>query len=107
YAGQVVESGRAADIFFRPRHPYTSGLLGSIPNPANLADRRLVAIPGNIPAPGEWPAGCRFHNRCTHSDPQRCATASPDLLRIAPSHWSRCLRSDEITLRGVTVRDRA
>ena len=107
YAGQVVESGRAADIFFRPRHPYTSGLLGSIPNPANLADRRLVAIPGGIPAPGEWPDGCRFHNRCAYSDPERCGSQGPELRRVAPPHWSRCHRVDEIELRGVTVRDPA
>jgi peptide/nickel transport system ATP-binding protein len=107
YAGEVVESGRSADIFFRPRHPYTSGLLGSIPNPANVADRRLVAIPGSIPAPGTWPAGCRFHNRCGHSDPKRCATARPEMAQVAPLHYSRCLRGDEIELRGVTVREPA
>ena len=107
YAGEVVESGQAVDIFFRPQHPYTSGLLNSIPNPGNVADRRLVAIPGNIPAPGAWPTGCRFHDRCGYADPSRCRVTHPEMGPVTRPHQSRCLRTGEIELRGVTVREPA
>ncbi|MEV0810966.1 ABC transporter ATP-binding protein [Micromonospora sp. NPDC050200] len=103
YAGEVVEQGTAADVFLRPRHPYTAGLLASIPKPGLRTDRRLAAIPGSIPAPGSWPAGCRFHARCPHRDPDRCDSRHPDIFPTGPSAQARCLRVDEVELQGVTV----
>jgi len=103
YAGEVVEQGTAADVYFRPRHPYTAGLLASIPKPGLRAGRRLTAIPGSIPAPGSWPSGCRFHVRCPHRDPGRCDLRHPEIVPVGPSAQARCVRADEIELSGVTV----
>lgn len=100
YAGEVAEYGPAADVFFRPRHPYTAGLLGSIPKPGLNTDRRLVAIPGSIPAPGAWPAGCRFHDRCSYREPGRCDRTHP-VLQPDGDGRARCLRAHEIELMGV------
>ena len=80
YAGQVVEQATVEDVFVRPRHPYTSGLLGAIP--AIGQGRRLVDIPGNVPPPGYAPPGCRFHPRCPHVERGRCDTILPPLERL-------------------------
>ena len=103
YAGEVAEAGTAADVFFRPRHPYTAGLLASIPKPGLRTDRRLAAIPGSIPAPGDWPAACRFHDRCAYREPQRCDVHHPQLRPVGRTNQARCHRADEIELQGVTV----
>jgi oligopeptide transport system ATP-binding protein len=64
YAGEVVESGSAADIFYQPMHPYTKGLLASVPRLDQVFDDELHAIPGNPPNLLELPEGCRFRDRC-------------------------------------------
>ncbi|SMC96224.1 ABC transporter ATP-binding protein [Lentzea albidocapillata] len=100
YAGEIAERGTASEVFYRPRHPYTAGLLAAIPNARHrTADRRLVAIPGGIPAPGGWPVGCRFHDRCSFSEAGRCDTTHP-LLDV---DRARCLRAPEIRLEGVVI----
>ena len=71
YAGQVVETGRAADVLASPRHPYTHGLVGAIPGHGQV--RRLPAIPGQVPALGDWPDGCRFAPRCAQAT-TKCQT---------------------------------
>ncbi len=63
YAGQIVEEGTRLELLSRPRHPYTQGLLRSIPKP-EARGRRLEEIKGAVPRPGHWPSGCRFHTRC-------------------------------------------
>jgi oligopeptide/dipeptide ABC transporter ATP-binding protein len=91
YAGQVVEAGTVADIFHHPRHPYTRGLLASLPRIDN-AGRRLHPIEGTVPSPVNWPSGCRFHDRCSHAW-ARCVTDPPDLLPAegeTPGRSSRC-----------------
>jgi peptide/nickel transport system ATP-binding protein len=64
YAGRIVERGHAAAVLADPHHPYTRGLLDAIPTQATQASRRLAAIPGSVPAPGHWPSGCVFRDRC-------------------------------------------
>jgi oligopeptide/dipeptide ABC transporter ATP-binding protein len=102
YAGEIAEAGTAEDVFFRPQHPYTAGLLASIPKPGLDGGRRLRAIPGGIPAPGTWPVGCRFHVRCEHAQENRCELSHPDLVP-AGGAAARCLRVNELSLEGVTV----
>jgi peptide/nickel transport system ATP-binding protein len=101
YAGQVVEQGEAEDVFVRLRHPYTEGLLGSIPK---VGDQRLQSIPGSVPIAGRLPAGCRFHPRCPYVDRGRCDVTGPSLEDLGAGRAARCLRVHELTLRGVGAR---
>jgi peptide/nickel transport system ATP-binding protein len=101
YAGEVVEDGRTDEVFFTPQHPYTAGLLASIPRPGIDADRRLTAIAGRIPAAGEWPAGCHFCDRCAHARPGVCDSTHPDLSETGSARAARCLRVTDLQLQGV------
>ena len=89
YAGQIVEEGSAQEVFHHPRHPYTQGLLASLPGRRSRGTR-LAVIPGVAPSPNLWPHGCRFHPRCAFVM-DRCAEQAPDLLPIAGSErTARC-----------------
>ena len=87
YAGQIVEEAGTAELFARPAHPYTRGLFASIPRLTG-ARRRIEPIPGMVPPPGEWPAGCRFRNRCP-SVMDQCAT-EPPVKAPGPGRACRC-----------------
>ena len=94
YAGRVVEIGASADVLYHPKHPYTKGLLASLPA-VRERKRRLAPIPGRFPDLASPPAGCIFHPRC-HFAAARCAT-EPQALRGAPSvQQVRCWRADEL-----------
>lgn len=97
YAGQVVEEAPVAAIFANPRHPYSIGLMASIPGavPVGL-DRRLPTIGGAPPSPLELPTGCRFAPRCPLAA-DACSAAVPDLVEVAPGHKARCIRWQEVT----------
>jgi peptide/nickel transport system ATP-binding protein len=90
YAGRIVEEASAAELFERPRHPYTLGLLASRPALVRPAER-LRPIPGAIPSPTELPTGCRFRTRCGIARPE-CAELDPELRPIAgdPRHFVAC-----------------
>jgi oligopeptide/dipeptide ABC transporter ATP-binding protein len=96
YAGQIVEEGPVDELFERPRHPYTAGLLESLPRLDAPGDQ-FGAIPGRVPPPGLWPAGCHFHPRCPYVDPDRC-TAGPIVLVRQGESSCRCVRADELVL---------
>jgi oligopeptide/dipeptide ABC transporter ATP-binding protein len=89
YAGEVVEEAPADALFTRPRHPYTVGLLASLPVLGDLERSVLSAIPGLPPAPTALPAGCSFFPRCTFRDDERCEAERPVLREIAPGHRVR------------------
>jgi oligopeptide/dipeptide ABC transporter ATP-binding protein len=89
YAGQVVEQADVDDLFTRPRHPYTVGLLQSLPVLGDLATEELATIPGLPPAPTALPPGCAFHPRCAFRDDARCAEEVPPLAEAAPGHLVR------------------
>ncbi|MDF5756387.1 ABC transporter ATP-binding protein [Spongiactinospora sp. TRM90649] len=88
YAGRVVEHGTVADIFGAPRHPYTRGLLASLPRLDDEADE-LTPIPGAPPVPGETVAGCAFAPRCALAR-DRCRTERPELAQAGPGRASAC-----------------
>jgi peptide/nickel transport system ATP-binding protein len=100
YAGQVVEDGKVRDILGRPFHPYTAGLLGSIPR-AELRKTRLTAIPGRVPSVAEMPGGCRFEPRCTYAE-ARCRTPQ-QLIERRDARHVRCCRADEFVLAGASA----
>ncbi len=100
YGGRIVEEGTVVDIFRSPSHPYTVGLLNSIPRSVRqgeeaLGDYRLEAIPGNVPNPMSLPPGCAFEPRCGHAVAD-CGKALPALAEIAAGHHTRCLRWAEL-----------
>jgi oligopeptide/dipeptide ABC transporter ATP-binding protein len=94
YAGRVAESGPVEAIFDRPAHPYTRGLLDSIPRLEGTRKARLRVIEGMVPGLRDLPAGCRFQNRCPHRI-DRCATA-PALEAVSPGHAAACHRWREL-----------
>ena len=91
YAGQIVERASVAQLFARPEHPYTVGLLGSIPR---LDDKRehLPSIEGRVPDMSNPPAGCRFAARCPFVEPA-CRERDPTLVEVSLGHFSRCRRA--------------
>lgn len=93
YAGEVVEEASAVDLFARPHMPYTEGLLGAMPRVGGESER-LATIPGTVPPPTAWPAGCRFRDRCPYSW-ERCEREHPPLYQIGAGHTSRCHLAEE------------
>ena len=95
YAGKIVENASAREIFKSPRHPYTYGLLQSIPK---FTERRtnepLPAIEGMVPSPYHMPTGCRFNPRCPFAT-EKCRAEEPELLELTPGHLVRCFHPIE------------
>ncbi|HEV7545275.1 MAG TPA: ABC transporter ATP-binding protein [Reyranella sp.] len=91
YAGQIVERAPVRDLFARPEHPYTVGLLGSIPR-LDEKRERLPSIEGRVPDMTRPPEGCRFAARCPFVEPA-CRAAAPPLIEVAPDHLTRCRRA--------------
>lgn len=94
YGGRVVEDGRTGEIFRSPQHPYTRGLLNSLPT-MDRRPGRLQAIPGSPPSPKSLPPGCAFEPRCRHAISD-CSQAVPNLLSAGDEHWVRCIRHDSL-----------
>ncbi|HVB16109.1 MAG TPA: oligopeptide/dipeptide ABC transporter ATP-binding protein, partial [Stellaceae bacterium] len=91
YAGKVVEEASVEELFARPRHPYTQGLIRSIPRVDRAGEKsRLVAIPGVVPSLLDPPPGCRFAPRCGFAMPV-CTAAIPPLRAVAPGHKMACV----------------
>ena len=98
YAGRVVEQARVAELFARPRHPYTKGLLACIPDPkrdrAGAGSRRMLnPIPGSVPSIMALPQGCSFAPRCPLAEPA-CEVAPPPLVEADENHLTRCRRHE-------------
>jgi peptide/nickel transport system ATP-binding protein/oligopeptide transport system ATP-binding protein len=88
YLGRIVEGSSARAVFHAPKHPYTQGLMNSIPSLATKKER-LVPIKGVVPDPYEVPEGCGFEPRCPHAM-EICKTQMPELRDVAPSHQAAC-----------------
>ena len=89
YLGRVVESGSVKEIFKNPLHPYTRGLLKSMPVLGNKTGEKLNAIEGNVPVPLDPPAECGFCSRCPNRTPE-CGAGIPSLKEVQPGHLVRC-----------------
>ena len=94
YAGRIVERAPVTELFERPAHPYTRGLLESIPTLADERDR-LKTIPGMLPNPADLPRGCRFEPRCQWRIAE-CTAAVPSLMPLREEHESACIRQHEL-----------
>ncbi len=101
YAGRTVEQASVEGVFDRPSHPYTEGLLASIPD-LEADVLRLTAIPGTLPNPHELPPGCRFQPRCGYAR-EECTAALPPLLPVAPAHYAACIRHSGYRIDGVAA----
>jgi peptide/nickel transport system ATP-binding protein len=101
YAGKKVEEADVDALFAQPLHPYTHGLLASIPRLEIMAGRnsgsidRLKEIPGMVPALNSLPAGCAFAPRCSFAD-DRCRTQFPPYEQLRPGHWAACWHSERL-----------
>lgn len=93
YAGRIVETSRVPLVLGTPKHPYTIGLLESLPKRKGIP---LKPIPGSVPKPGELPPGCKFSDRCSYVIPD-CRKEEPALREIARGHFARCIRAEEMT----------
>jgi len=89
YGGKIQEVAPVERLFASPQHPYTQGLLGSIPRVDGARARRLNVIPGTVPSILEMPAGCKFVTRCAQRF-EPCASQEPSLIEVAPDHFVRC-----------------
>ncbi|NNG00920.1 MAG: ABC transporter ATP-binding protein [Desulfobacteraceae bacterium] len=89
YLGRIVESAPVRDIFHDPRHPYTQGLMSSIPSLSTSRRRRLKTIHGVVPSLSEAGAGCGFESRCHKKKPE-CSREAPPLTEVAPGHMAAC-----------------
>ncbi|MGA0346639.1 MAG: ABC transporter ATP-binding protein [Alphaproteobacteria bacterium] len=90
YAGKIVERASPKTIFSQPEHPYTLGLMNSLPG-GRKKKERLTAIPGIVPNPLDWPSGCRFRTRCKEAHDE-CAVSVPELKKCGVDHLAACYR---------------
>ncbi|SPU65261.1 oligopeptide ABC transporter [Brucella melitensis] len=100
YAGRIVESGPVKEVFRNPRHPYTMGLLRSMPRLGDATEmkrrgEKLNTIPGMVPGLANLPSGCAFAPRCSFAV-EACHAAVPPLASVNKHHGSRCIRWQEI-----------
>lgn len=102
YAGIIAEEGTVAEIFDNPSHPYTRGLLKSIPGFEGERGEELYTIKGTIPSINLLPTGCRFHPRCPHVM-SRCREEEPPLLAINEDHHAACWLHEETATAGQRV----
>ena len=95
YAGKIVESGSVYEIFDHPVHPYTQGLLNSIPRLETPSKSILPVISGQVPGIRDFPVGCRFENRCPHRLPM-CLESSPESEYVNTTHQVSCFAWQDI-----------
>jgi len=89
YGGKIQEIAPVHELFKNPLHPYTQGLLASLPTVDGEKHKRLRTIPGNVPSIMDLPVGCKFVTRCPVKV-DRCALTEPELIEVSPGHWVRC-----------------
>jgi oligopeptide/dipeptide ABC transporter ATP-binding protein len=102
YVGKIVEVAPTTALFATPRHPYTEALLSAVPVPDPRLRARRIVLEGDVADPSDPPPGCAFHPRCRYAT-ERCRQETPALEEVSPCHWVRCLRAQELELRGVAA----
>ena len=102
YVGRIVEIAPTKTLFAAPGHPYTEALLSAVPVPDPRRRASRIVLEGDVADPSNPPSGCHFHPRCRYAI-ARCKVETPPLVEIAPGHAVRCLRANEISLKGVEV----
>ena len=95
YAGTIVEEASTQELFENALHPYTAGLLSSIPEGSRAKGIRLQTIPGNVPNPQDYPSGCRFRTRCSYTM-EICVKQAPSLVECSEKHFVACWRSQQM-----------
>ena len=95
YAGRIAETGLAAQVFARPRHPYTALLLAALPRLTDKPKSLLAVIEGQVPLPGQMPASCRFADRCPLAS-ARCRAEQPPLRDMGGGHHSACWHAERV-----------
>ncbi len=95
YASHIVEEGTLEDIFSNAVHPYTKGLLESIPTLGGDRRKRLRAIPGQVPSAADYPPGCHFEERCTYAM-EKCKMENPEVVEVSKGHKVSCFLTDEL-----------
>jgi oligopeptide/dipeptide ABC transporter ATP-binding protein len=96
YAGRIVEQSTAREIYGNPKHPYTLGLLNSVPRLDETVKRKLEPIDGQPPDLGINAPGCRFLPRCRFGDPETCGKEFPPLYEVQAGHWSACFKHEQV-----------
>ncbi|GIO04559.1 peptide ABC transporter ATP-binding protein [Brevibacillus reuszeri] len=99
YLGQIVEEATVETLFENPKHPYTIGLMKSIPTIDGKRGEKLHVIEGMVPSLHQIPAGCRFAPRCPFAD-EKCRSHPPDLIEVGHSHKARCWHHERIGMEG-------
>ena len=97
YASMIAEEGKLSDIFLNPAHPYTRGLLQSIPK-FDCKRKKLFSIPGQVPSPFNYPAGCHFYDRCIYAD-EICKTKTPEFIDLGNGHKAACFFAGRLHLK--------
>jgi peptide/nickel transport system ATP-binding protein len=98
YGGRCVERGPAEKVFYEPRHPYTWGLLGSMPRLDREQQDRLIPVKGSPPSLINVPSGCAFNPRCPYADIPKdnvTRTVRPELTEVGSQHWAACHMTQE------------
>jgi oligopeptide/dipeptide ABC transporter ATP-binding protein len=97
YLGRIVEKANVTSLFKNPLHPYTRGLLESLPNYTKDQKKSpLATIPGTVPNALNLPSGCKFYNRCSFAKEDLCNRKEPELIEQDSGHWVRCANMDEV-----------
>ncbi|SFI73715.1 peptide/nickel transport system ATP-binding protein [Paenibacillus sp. UNC496MF] len=99
YVGRMVETGRTAELFRRPRHPYTEALLSAKPVPDPRRKSERIVLQGEVANPAKPPSGCYFHPRCPYAQ-ETCRLQKPEWRRVGEDHFVACHLADELTLQG-------
>jgi oligopeptide/dipeptide ABC transporter ATP-binding protein len=102
YAGKIREMGTAIEIYGTPRHPYTAGLLNTVPQVDGPLAERLAPIEGEIPDLANLPAGCAFRPRCRWAV-DRCGVEDPPLTEVGPGHVTACWEHELVNREGVVA----